>query len=82
MRTALKNIASWNLNTHKWLLENKHSPWKNTHGRAHMLRKQKWGTYSKSQYMKRFITDAVKHCILTRIWTKSFCYTAYVSLNN
>ena len=39
----------------------------NTRARAHtwLLEKQKWGTYSKSKDMKRFITDVIKHCIWT-----------------
>ena len=36
MWTALENIGSWNLNTYKWLLKNRRSPWKNTHARAHI----------------------------------------------
>ena len=36
MWSAVENIGSWNLNTYKWLLKNRHSPWKNTYARAHI----------------------------------------------
>ena len=61
MRTALEKIGSWNLNADKWLPENRHGPWKTSLLEliSDYWEKQKWGTYSKSQGMKRFITDAI-----------------------
>ena len=70
-------MSLWNLNTHKWLLENRHSPWKNTCARAHiwLVTKQNRRTYTKSQDMKRFIIDAIIHCNWTRIRTNSLRFT-------
>ena len=41
MWAALENIGSSNLNTYKWLLKNRHSPWKNTRARAHIWTRAK-----------------------------------------
>ena len=55
-------------NTTMWLWGNSPAAMKSN---KWLLTKQKWGTYSKSQDMKRFIIDVIIHCILAKIWASS-----------